>query len=308
MAVPSFEDLMLPMLAITGDGDTHRSADLRTSLARNLSLNDEDLAQMLPSGAMTTFTNRAHWAKFHLDRAGLIESPARGQARITDRGRALLARNPARIDVSMLTEYPEYREFKARSQGSRGTDTPTMTDLQVEAGARETPESLMQSAFNESRSAVESEILDAVKSATPEFLERVVIDLLVALGYGGAGDSGKHLGRSGDGGVDGVIWEDKLGLDLIYVQAKRWQNTVGRPEIQAFSGSLDGFRARKGVFITTSTFTREARDYVGSIEKKIVLIDGHELARLLFDTELGVSTERTYAVKRLDSDYFAEDF
>lgn len=216
----------------------------------------------------------------------------------------LLAESPTRIDRRLLRRFPEFASWL------KGSDTEQSpgAEEQIRVQPDDSPLETMEKAHREMRSAVESEVLDAIKAATPEFLERVVLDLLVKLGYGGAGDPGKHLGRSGDGGVDGVIWEDKLGLDLIYVQAKRWQNTVGRPEIQAFSGSLDGFRARKGVFITTSTFSAEARSYVASIEKKIVLIDGHELARLLFDTGLGVSTATTYAVKRLDSDYFAEDF
>ncbi len=297
---------MHPLLEFLADGDTRTSAEIRTELATRVALSESELQQLLPSGRMTTFASRVHWAKTYLEKAGAVESPARGEVRISDRGRTLLGQG--HVNRKTLQQFPEFIEWKQRSR--RRSDDESNGNLHASSpptSPETAPEENIESAYLELRNAVEDEILDAIKAASPQFLERVVVDLLVKLGYGGAGDSGKHLGRSGDGGVDGVIWEDKLGLDLIYVQAKRWQNTVGRPEIQAFSGSLDGFRARKGVFITTSTFTREARDYVGSIEKKIVLIDGHELARLLFDTGLGVSTEITYPVKRIDSDYFAED-
>jgi restriction system protein len=296
---------MLPALNQLADGQLCSVANLRERLASYLGLTAEDTAEVFAQSGRPVFPHRLYWAKQYLERAGAVESPGRGFVRITERGQQLLAENPPRIDRRILLRFPEFATWV---KGGADSDQPTEAEVQLPVQLETSPDETMEKAHREMRKAVESEILDSIMAASPQFLERVVVDLLVALGYGGAGDSGKHLGRSGDGGVDGVIWEDKLGLDLIYVQAKRWQNTVGRPEIQASSGSLDGFRARKGVFITTSTFTREARDYVGSIEKKIVLIDGHELARLLFDTELGVSTERTYAVKRLDSDYFAEDF
>lgn len=307
MPMPTHYDLMQPLLQIIADGRTWTSSAIRSELSSRLNLSEEELQQLLPSGRMTTFASRVHWAKTYLEKAGAVESPARGEVRITERGRMLLQQGP--VHRKTLQQFDEFVEWKQRSrQRPDPASNGNVATVETLGSSEAAPEESIESAHNEHRSALEDEILEAIKAGSPALLERIVVELLVALGYGGAGDSGKHLGRSGDGGVDGVIWEDKLGLDLIYVQAKRWQNTVGRPEIQAFSGSLDGFRARKGVFITTSTFTREARDYVGSIEKKIVLIDGHELARLLFDTELGVSTERTYAVKRLDSDYFAEDF
>lgn len=303
MPIPSYEDLMLPALRQLADGETRSVANLRERIASHLGLTDDEMAEVFEQSGRPVFPHRLYWAKQYLERAGAVESPGRGFVRITERGQQLVEENSPRIDRRFLLRFPEFQSWL------KGSDTEQSTPAEVELAVQPdgSPHETMETAHREMRKAVESEILDAIKSASPQFLERVVVDLLVKLGYGGAGDSGKHLGRSGDGGVDGVIWEDKLGLDLIYVRAKRWQNTVGRPEIQAFSGSLDGFRARKGVFITTSTFTREARDYVSSIEKKIVLIDGHELARLLFDTGLGVSTEITYPVKRIDSDYFAED-
>ncbi len=298
---------MLPFLQQVEDGEQHRIRDIRERLALELSLPPDDLEALLPSGRMPVFNSRVHWAKTYLEKAGAVEAPSRGIVRITQRGRDLLSEDPARIDNDVLNRFPEFVEWRTRSQArNHGDKASAISAVEATQDGR-TPEETLEESYRALREATEDELLDKVRLASPLFFERLVVDLLRRLGYGGASGSGEHLGRSGDGGVDGVIWEDKLGLDVVYVQAKRWQATVGRPDVQAFAGSLEGFRARKGVMITTSNFSPDAKAYVDRIEKRIVLIDGRQLARLMFDAELGVSTARTFAVKAIDSDYFDED-
>ncbi|KGS78588.1 restriction endonuclease family protein [Burkholderia pseudomallei MSHR5596] len=245
-----------------------------------------------------------------MKQAGVVESRKRGYFNVTDRGLALLAKNPTRIDNSTLDQYPEFATFRQK----KGTDTQSASTPVTAFGNgasevdRSTPEESFAQAYERLRSNLEVELLDQVKSSTPSFFERLVIDLLVAMGYGGSRqDAGSVIGRSGDGGIDGTIKEDKLGLDVIYVQAKKWEGTVGRPEIQKFAGALQGQRANKGVFITTSTFTREAKDFASSITSKIILVDGEELVQLMVDHNVGVSTVSTFHVKKVDSDYFEGD-
>jgi restriction system protein len=307
MPIPDYESLMLPFLDEIRDGREHRVADIRERISARLGLTDEELSEMLPSGSMPVFNNRLHWAKFYLDKAGLLATPTRGIARITPRGESLLNEGLAQIDNRVLSRFPEFLEFKQKSKsGTRGRSTESERFSNADGDGR-TPEEVLGDAHRTLREAVEDELLQRIMAASPAFLEKLVINLLRQLGYGGAGGAGERVGRSGDGGVDGVIWEDKLGLEVVYVQAKRWQGSVGRPLVQAFTGSLEGFGARKGVMITTSTFTADARDYVDRIEKRIVLIDGKQLVRMMFDIGLGVSTKETYAVKAIDNDYFDED-
>lgn len=301
MPIPSYEDLMLPVLRILENGETLHIRDIGRTLAQHFGLTDDDLALLIPSGLDSLFDNRFGWARTHMKKAGLIESPARAQFRITPRGRELLASNPTRIDVGALRRYPEFIAF---SKPSRVGGVPQSDQPDQESA---TPLEAIEAGYGQLRDQLADEILQAIRNATPRFFEQLVIDVLVKMGYGGSlKDAGAAVGRSGDGGVDGIIKEDRLGLDQIYIQAKRWANTVGRPEIQAFAGSLQGYRARKGVFITTSQFSAEAKEYVTRIETRIVLIDGDQLAGLMMDFGVGVTEVASYHVKKLDPDYFEE--
>lgn len=275
-------------------------------------LTDEERSTMLPSGTAALFDNRVGWARTYLKQAGLIEARKRGVFRITPRGTELLSKNPARIDNATLEQYPEYLAFKLRKNDEKSTGEISRREsgtkqppLSVDLPSDSTPEELFSQAYQRLRINLEAELLEQVKSASPAFFERLVIDLLVAMGYGGSRqDAGRAIGRSGDGGIDGIIKEDKLGLDVIYVQAKRWEGTVGRPEIQKFAGALQGQRANKGVFITTSGFTRDAEEYAGLITSKIILVTGEQLTKLMVDHNVGVSPVSKYELKRIDSDYF----
>lgn len=251
------------------------------------------------------FAHRVAWAKAHLKRAGLLDSPTRGTLQITPLGREVLARQPAKINLAFLKQFPHYDWY--RSAVAEGRELSTEVEPESETG--KTPEELLESSYQALRGQLADELLERLKKCSPAFFERLVVQLLVAMGYGGSlADAGHAIGRSGDEGIDGIIKEDKLGLDVICVQAKRWpENTVGRPAVQAFAGSMEGFRAKKGVFITTSSFSRDAQEYVNRTERKIVLIDGKQLAELMIDHNVGVNTGRTFALKRLDLDYFLED-
>ncbi|WP_026686845.1 restriction endonuclease [Azovibrio restrictus] len=313
MSIPDYQTLMLPLLRLAADGSEHRFRDAVEQLAAEFQLSDQERATMLPSGTAPMFDNRVGWAKTYLKQAGLIDTTRRGYFRITLRGTELLGTNPDLIDASTLENYEEFRAFRSRRSEEKGglqPDLPTtLAPLSPASTVPEaTPEELFSQAYQRLRSNLEAEVLEQVKAATPAFFERLVIDLLVAMGYGGSRrDAGKAVGRSGDGGIDGIIKEDKLGLDVIYVQAKRWEGTVGRPEIQKFAGALQGQRANKGVFITTSGFSREAQEYAGIIPSKIILIGGEQLAALMVDHNVGVSPVSRFEIKRVDSDYFEGD-
>ena len=314
MSIPDYQTLMLPLLTLAADGNEHRFRDAVEQLAGRFELSDDERATMLPSGTAPMFDNRVGWAKTYLKQAGLIDATRRGYFRITPRGTELLGTQPVQVDNAMLVErYPEFRAFRSRRSEGNGTlqpDLPMTSPLQTPTPAtlEATPEELFSQAYQRLRSNLEAEVLEQVKATTPAFFERLVIDLLVAMGYGGSRqDAGKAVGRSGDGGIDGIIKEDKLGLDVIYVQAKRWEGTVGRPEIQKFSGALQGLRANKGVFITTSGFSREAHEYAGIIPSKIILVGGEQLAALMVDHNVGVSPVSRFEIKRVDSDYFEGD-
>lgn len=311
MPIPDYQTLMLPFLRIAGDGLEHRFRDAVEALALEFSLTDEERNVMLPSGTAPLFDNRVGWARTYLKQAVLIESRKRGVFHITARGKELLAKNPLRIDNSTLENYQEYLDFKLRRGEPRDTSKPAAVDTQAplvrtsETLTDSTPEELFSQAYQRLRGNLEVELLEQVKGSTPAFFERLVIDLLVSMGYGGSRrDAGRAIGKSGDGGIDGIIKEDKLGLDVIYVQAKRWEGTVGRPEIQKFAGALQGQRASKGVFITTSNFSREAEEYANIIAPKIILINGEQLAMLMVDHNVGVSPISIFEIKRIDSDYF----
>lgn len=301
MAVPDFQSLMLPLLRIAADDQEHRLADAREVLAGEFNLSAGDREEPLPSGRQSRFANRVAWAKVYLAQAGLLASSRRGHFQITDRGRNALQATPARIDIKFLEQYPEFIEFRTpKSDGDVARPEPL-----PDTG---TPEETLETAHLKMRSSLATELLARIKAASPAFFEQLVVELLLKMGYGGSRtDAGQAVGKAGDEGIDGVISEDRLGLDVVYLQAKKWEGTVGRPEIQKFVGALHGRRARKGVFITTGTFTNDAASYVDRIEPRVVLIDGRRLAELMIDFELGVGTARTYHVKRIDSDYFDEE-
>lgn len=304
MAIPTYQQLMLPFLRQLGDGQTRQIANLVDVLATDFTLTEEERRQMLPSGKATTFRSRVGWAKTYLKMSGLVENDARGTYRITDRGRQTLGEPIAAIDNLYLRRYPEFVRWY---DASRNPVDPQLSSAATGVNEK-TPDEILDDSFRTIRANLVSEILDKVKSCSPNFFERLVVELLVNMGYGGTRqDAGQAIGRSGDEGIDGIIKEDRLGLDVIYLQAKRWENTVSRPEIQKFAGALQGKRAKKGVFITTSEFTREAREFAAGIDNKLILIDGEELAEYMIDFNVGVSIVNSYEIKRIDSDYFIEE-
>jgi restriction system protein len=276
-------------------------ADLYDVLADQQQLSAEDRAELLPSGSQFAYRNRISWARTYLQKAGLLETPGRAMVRITKRGADLLENPPPTFNVAYLKRYPEFLEFHS------GTTEPASgaAQKQTEVTSDETPQETFERVHGNLSRQLEEELLDQIKSSPPEFFERLVVDLLLRMGYGGSReDAGKTVGKSGDGGIDGIINEDPLGLDTVCIQAKRWESTVGRPVVQAFAGSLEGHRAKKGVLITTSGFSADAVTFAQQIEKRIVLIDGRRLAKLMVQHNLGVSTVATYELKKVDSDYF----
>jgi restriction system protein len=300
MAIPDFQSIFLPLLKQISDGGEHRLRELVEVLADTFRLSPDERKQLLPSGTQRIFANRVGWARTYLKKPGLLESPARGMVRISQRGLEVLKGNPEKLDVRFLRQFPEFMEWHESPKEKTSTVHEEISDTG-------TPEEILEAAYQELRRTLAQDLLDRVKQATPRFFEKLVVELLVAMGYGGSlKDAGEAVGQSGDGGIDGIIKEDKLGLDAIYIQAKRWESSVGRPVVQAFAGSLEGQRARKGVLITTSRFSSDATDYVSRIEKKIVLIDGEQLSQLMIDHGIGVTESVTYKVRKLDLDYFEE--
>lgn len=300
MPIPDFQTIMLPLLEYVSDGCEHTMAEAKDHLARHFSLNESELSEMLSSRRAPKFYNRAAWAKFYLAKAGLLESPRRGIFLITPLGKEVLQQKPERITISFLERFPDYVKFKQ----SPRKDQPSQPGHEP----NDTPEEQLETAYQKIRDALADELLAKVKNGTPESFEHLVVELLLRMGYGGSRqEAGRAIGRSGDEGIDGVISEDRLGLDIIYLQAKKWDNTVGRPEIQKFVGALQGKRAKKGVFLTTGNFSNEAKQYVSMIDPKIVLIDGNDLMQLMIDYGLGVTSVGTYEFKRIDHDYFETD-
>ncbi len=302
MAIPDFQSIMLPLVRHCGDGQEHTIRDTVEALAAEFSLSDDEKKALLPSGVQEIFVNRVAWAKSHLKMAGLFESRRRGVFKITPRGLEVLQKKPTAINLRFLHQFPEYVQYRS----IRRTKAESLDELDnSQAG---TPEESLEVAYTKIRDDLAADILQRLKTCSPAFFERLVVEVIVKMGYGGSRhDAGKAIGKSGDGGIDGMIKEDKLGLDAIYIQAKRWENTVGRPEIQKFVGALTGQRARKGLFITTADYSSEAHDYVSRIETKVVLIDGETLAQLMIDHNVGVSTITIYELKKIDTDYFTEE-
>lgn len=306
MPVPDYQTLMRPLLAVTADGTEHTLSEAAERIADQFGLSPEERAEMLPSGGQLKLFNRTGWAKTYMTKAGLIETVSRGKFRITARGLSVLKLNPTRVDNNILNDFPEFLRFRERGPADR-TASNEMLHAESSNG-QQTPQELLENGFQTLRAQLSEELLERISQSSPRFFEKLVVDLLLAMGYGGSrSDAGQAIGKSGDDGLDGIIKEDRLGLDAVYVQAKRWKSTVGRPEIQSFAGSLEGHRARKGVFITTSQFSNEAREYVTRIEKKIVLIDGDLLADLSIEFGIGVASVTTYKVQKIDLDYFEEE-
>lgn len=307
MPIPDFQSIMLPLLQSASDGQVHYIHDAVKELSKHYSLSEEEKTRLLPSGQQPVFYNRVGWARTYLKKAGLVEDPRRGYFQITEKGRLVLEENPPKIDMKYLKRFPEYIEFR---QTVRETADKVIEEEDLEGL---TPEEALEDAYQRIRRDLADELLEYVQKSTPGFFEKLVVELLVKMGYGGSQRSAaRAVGQSGDEGIDGIIDEDRLGLDTIYVQAKKWKldNPVGRPEIQKFVGALQGKKAKKGIFITTSRFSDDAHQYASGIDTKVVLIDGQRLTDLMIDAGVGVSSSTAYEIKSLDTDYFgssAED-
>ena len=296
--------MMMPFLQLLGDGNEHSYRQIAEAMTKYYELTEDDVGEMIPSKRQTKLVNRIYWISTYFRKSLVIEQPHRGFLRITQRGRDLLNQNLPRIFMKTLEAYPEYVAFRDKKNDSPRTATQTA----IEPSESKTPDEILEDSYRIIRENLGSDLLEKIKSCTPRFFEELVVKLLVSMGYGGTlEDAGQAIGKSGDGGIDGIIKEDRLGLDVIYLQAKRWEGNVSRPEIQKFAGALLGNQARKGVFITTSSFSKEAKEYVKTIAATIILIDGDDLADLMIDFNVGVSVEAAYEIKRIDSDYFIEE-
>jgi restriction system protein len=306
MAIPDYQTVMLPLLRFVSQNEQTTLRQAIDFLAAELKLTAEERSAVLPSGVATVFASRVGWAKTYLKQAGLLDQPQRGAIRLTDRGRALLAERPSGVNNRALERYPEFAEFKARSRKAADGDERSET---LPAAIAAPPAETIETAAQALQQALARDVLEALMSVSPARFEQIVLDLLVTMGYGGnRAEAVEALGRGGDGGVDGLINEDRLGLSAIYIQAKRWQATVGEPVVRDFLGALVGRGAVKGVLLTTAEFSAAARAFAGkNLQHKIVLVDGVRLAELMIEHGLGVTTLQTYAVRRIDSDFFVED-
>jgi restriction system protein len=302
MAIPDYQSIMLPLLKYAGDKQEHSLREVIEKLSEHFKLTDEELKQLLPSGQQGIFENRVGWARTYMKKARLLESTRRGYLKITERGLSVLKDIPPHININFLDQFEEFKEFRTLKK-----DKSVETSI-IEQNQSSTPAEIFENSYQALKETLANDLLSQIKSSPPSLFEKIVVELLVRMGYGGSRkDAGKAIGKSGDEGIDGIIKEDRLGLDIIYIQAKRWENTVSRPEIQKFAGALQGQRAKKGIFITTSDFSREALEYASRIESKIVLIDGEQLTQLMIDYNIGVNTVSSYEIKRIDSDYFTEE-
>lgn len=300
MPIPDSQTVMLPLLKLVAKHGCLNRSNAAELLADEFKLTEAERREVIPSGNHTIIRSRAGWARTYLKKAGLLASPRRGIVEITARGRKVLAENPYIINIPYLRQFPEFLNFLNLS--SQMNEQSVDRDI-----TKKTPEEIFEQAYSQLKSQVLAEMLEKIKSCTPHFFENLVVDVIVKMGYGGSRkDAGRAIGQSGDEGVDGIIYEDRLGLNVIYLQAKRWAANVGSPEIHKFSGALQGKRAKKGIFITTSDFTAEAHKYVGHIETKIILISGHQLVELMWEHGVGLNVSTTYEIKKLDTDYFSE--
>ncbi len=305
MPIPDYQTLMLPTLKLGATGEIQLK-DAYTILSEEFNLSEDERQHLLPSGKMTTIRNRVAWAVVYLVKAGLLIRPKRGLFTITDRGKGVLSKNPVHINAKFLKQYPEFVKFTS----AKTVKTDSGKKEIIGDDVIETPEERIDSAYQEIVADIKTELLSKILESSPEFFERLIVNLLVAMGYGGSSvEAGKHLGKSGDNGIDGVIKEDKLGLDMIYVQAKRYatDNLVGRPAVQGFAGSLIGFGANKGVFVTTSSFSKHAYDYAENVPQRIILIDGEKLTSLMLEHNVGVRVNQNIELKKIDEDYFIDE-
>lgn len=303
MAIPDYQTIMLPVLKFAGDKKEHSIREAIDHIADLFKLTEEQRKEVLPSGRSYIIDNRVGWARTYLKKAGLLEDTRRSYFRITDNGAEVLAKSPTEINIKFLQQFPEFNEFRKRKD-----DEEEERGQAMQEETSQTPQELLEYGYQKIKRDLAQELIELVKKASSRFFEQLVVELLLKMGYGGSiKDAGKAIGQSGDGGIDGIIKEDKLGLDVIYIQAKRWENVVGSKEIRNFVGSLVGQKANKGVFITTSGFTKDALEYVKTITHKVILIDGEMLAQLMIENNVGVSTVISYEVKKIDSDYFVEE-
>jgi restriction system protein len=310
VAIPDYQSLMLPVLRLAGDGSEHRISDVVQSLAAQFNLSEAEREELLPSGKQQVFNNRVHWAKTYLAQAKLLESTRRAFFKITERGRSVLAENVARIDARFLRRFDEFNAFVAGS-GTGTTPSPNgLPVIEEKAISQSTPDELLRATIKEVESALAAELIPRICAGSPAFFERLVVDLLLKMGYGGSrAEAGRALGKTGDGGIDGVIDQDQLGLDRIYVQAKKYapDNAVSEPDIRNFCGSLGANKASKGVFVTTSYFTTPAQEFAKRHEYKVVLIDGELLARLMIHHSVGVRVVETMHYKKIDDEFFPDE-
>ncbi len=303
--VPGFQTIMLPLLKILGDEQIHANSDLVTRIADHFKLSDEDRNEMLPSGTQLKLTNRVHWAISYLKHANLLEYHTRGQCKITGEGLEVLTRDLKLINVKYLRTFPVFKEWQDTTKLNRSKSNGQSEKEDIVPDI--TPDEMMENSYSDLTKLLKGEIIEKIKGCSPKFFEQLVIDLLLKMGYGGSKiEAGQVLGKSNDGGIDGLIKEDKLGLDTIYVQAKKWENQVPVSQVRDFAGALLAKKAKKGIFITTSTFPPSAREFVSSIEPRIILIDGAYLADLMIEHDLGVSVKRTFNIKKVDHDYYEE--
>jgi restriction system protein len=309
--IPDYQSVMLPLMRYIEDGNEHRIGDVIEPLGKKLGLTESEMNELLPSGRQTTFANRVHWAKTYMAQAKLLEITRRAHFRITERGREVLAGNPTRVDVQYLARFPEFNEFRVRRRTSEEAAVPVPTVAAPESiGKLSTPDELLRNTISDMEAALSAELLDRILAAPPAFFESLIVTLLLSMGYGGSReDAGRAIGKSGDGGIDGVIDQDPLGLDRVYLQAKRYKTDlpVSEPEIRAFSGSLGAAKANKGVFVTTSYFTKPAIDFAERHPFKMVLIDGKQLTSLMLRHNVGVRVAETLQLKKVDEDFFGEE-
>ncbi|AMQ89621.1 restriction endonuclease [Marinobacter sp. LQ44] len=304
MAIPDFQSVMRPVLLAVSDGAAKPLADVRETVKEHFRLTEQERKERLPSGNQTVINNRVGWARTYLNKAGLLTIPERGMVQITERGQSALQQGPDRISVTWLKQFPEFHDFHSH----KSKPAPNKIEDEEESLEEATPDEQLSSAHQSLMASLADEVLDSIRQASPTFFEKLVVDLMISIGYGGSRrEAGQATQATNDDGIDGIIKEDKLGLDTIYLQAKRWANTVHRPEIDKFIGALTRQRARKGVFLTTSDFSAGAREAAAGLDMKVVLIDGRELAQLMIENNLGVNVKETYEVKQVDSDYFIED-
>ncbi len=307
--IPDYQTLMLPLLEELADQQEHELQELIKSLSDKFNLTDEERNELLPSGNQEIINNRVGWARTYLKKANLLTAPRRATFKITEQGLEVLKKKPTKIDVKFLQGLDDFKKwqtsYQTTYQNKKDNETSEENINEIEQG--KTPEELLDYSFQKLKDELALELIERIKNCSPVFFERLVIDLLIKMGYGGSRkEAGQIIGKSGDGGIDGIIKEDKLGLDTIYVQAKKWENTVPVGQVRDFAGSLLSKKAKKGIFISTSNYPKGAYEFVASIEPKIVLIDGKELAELMIQHNVGMATKSIYELKKLDLDYFEE--